>query len=64
MRPEDHVTRDSADDRVSAGRTGEQEVASGRASWTPAALLGSVVGVVGVLVAIALALAVIAYLLA
>jgi uncharacterized membrane protein YkgB len=42
----------------------EHELASGRASWTPAAVLGSVIVVVGVLVAIGLALAFAVYFLA
>ncbi len=42
----------------------EQELASGRAAWTPFALLGSVVGVIAVLFALALALVALAYFLA
>jgi len=42
----------------------EHELASGRASWMPAAVLGSVIVVVGVLVAIGLAVAFAVYLLA
>jgi hypothetical protein len=42
----------------------EHGVASGRRSWTPAVLLGSVVGVVGVLVAVGLVLALLVYFLA
>lgn len=45
-------------------RTTEQQVASGRPDWTPFALLGSVFGVIAVLVAIAVALAALAYFLA
>ena len=45
-------------------RTTEQEIASGRPSWTPFALLGSVAGVVFLLVVIVVALAAIAYFLA
>jgi hypothetical protein len=64
MRPNHQATRDTADDRMPAGRSGEQEVAAGRTDTTPAVVLGSVIGVVAVLVAIALVLAVLAYLLA
>ena len=45
-------------------RTTDQEIASGRPSWTPFALLGSVAGVIFLLVVIVVALAAIAYLLA
>ena len=45
-------------------RTTEQEIASGRPSWTPFALLGSVAGVIFALVAIVVALAALAYFLA
>jgi hypothetical protein len=45
-------------------RTTEQQIASGRPAWTPFALLGSVIGVVAALVAIAVALAALAYFLA
>ncbi len=41
----------------------EHELASGRRSWTPVVLLGSVIGVVGVLVAIGLVLAFLVYFL-
>jgi uncharacterized membrane protein YkgB len=42
----------------------EHELASGRRAWTPAVLLGSVIGVIGVLVAIGLVLALLVYFLA
>jgi hypothetical protein len=45
-------------------RTTEQQIASGRPEWTPFALLGSVIGVIAVLVAIVVALAALAYFLA
>jgi hypothetical protein len=45
-------------------RTTEQKVASGRPEWTPFALLGSVFGVIAVLVAVVVALAALAYFLA
>jgi hypothetical protein len=45
-------------------RTTEQKIASGRPEWTPFALLGSVFGVIAVLVAIVVALAALAYFLA
>lgn len=48
----------------SAGRTTEQQVAAGKADWTPVALLTSVVGVIAVLFFVVLALVVAAYLLA
>jgi uncharacterized membrane protein YkgB len=58
---DDDRTRSTAEEQVPEV---EHELASGRASWTPAAVLGSVIVVVGVLVAIGLALAVAVYLLA
>jgi hypothetical protein len=42
----------------------EHEVASGRRAWTPAVLLGSVIGVVALLVGVGLVLAFLVYLLA
>jgi hypothetical protein len=42
----------------------EHELASGRRSWTPAVLLGSVIGVVGMVVAIGLVIALLVYFLA
>jgi hypothetical protein len=45
-------------------RTTEQAVASGKPDWTPVALLGSVVGVIAVLVLIVIGLAALAYFLA
>jgi hypothetical protein len=42
----------------------EQEVASGQSETTPVAVIGSVVGVVAALFAVALVLAVVAYMLA
>jgi hypothetical protein len=58
-----HASREPGDD-LSPSRTTEQEVAAGRADWTPVALLMSVVGVMGLLFVAALALVVTAYLLA
>lgn len=58
-----HANRDP-DDRLSADRSTEQEVAAGRVEWTPVALLTSVVGVIGLLFVAVLALVVTAYLLA
>ena len=49
---------------VDEERTTEQELASGRPSWTPFALLGSVAGVIFLLVVLVVALAAVAYLLA
>jgi hypothetical protein len=45
-------------------RSAEQEVAAGRTSATPAALLGSVVTVIAVAVVVVLAIVVLAYALA
>lgn len=53
-----------AEEDVSDGRTVSQEVASGRPAWTPFAALGSVIGVIAVLVAVGVALAALAYFLA
>jgi hypothetical protein len=56
----------TADDQMRAEKQvpeEEHELASGRRSWTPAVLLGSVIGVVGVLVAIGLVLAFLVYFL-
>lgn len=67
MRPEklDHVALGaSRPEDDSAGRTTEQQVAAGKADWTPVALLTSVVGVIAVLFVAVLALVVAAYLLA
>jgi len=48
----------------SAGHTAEQQVAAGKADWTPVALLTSVVGVIALLFVAVLALVVAAYMLA
>jgi hypothetical protein len=45
-------------------RSQEQETASGRADWTPFAVLGSVIMVIAAAVALALALVVLAFFLA
>jgi hypothetical protein len=45
-------------------RSVEQEVAAGQSETTPVFAIGSVIGVIGVLFAIALGLAVLAYFLA
>ena len=45
-------------------RTGEQEVASGRAASTPVTVLGGVVGVIALAVGVVLVLVVVGYLLA
>jgi hypothetical protein len=55
----DPAERDAPDDR-----TAGQQLASGRAWWTPFAALASVAGVIAVLVALAVALAALAYFLA
>ena len=59
---EPHAPRPEEGD--SAGCTTEQQVAAGKADWTPVALLASVVGVIAVLFVAVLALVVAAYLLA
>ena len=59
---EPDTPRPEGDD--SAGRTTEQQVAAGKADWTPVALLTSVVGVIAVLFVVVLALVVAAYMLA
>lgn len=48
----------------STGRTTEQQVAAGKADWTPVALLTSVAGAIAALFVVVLALVVVAYLLA
>jgi hypothetical protein len=58
------VQRDPAERDLSNERTAGQELASGRPGWTPFAALGSVAGVIAVLVALAVALAALAYFLA
>ena len=45
-------------------RSTEQQVASGRPAWTPFAALGSVAGVIALLVLIVVGLAALAYFLA
>jgi hypothetical protein len=45
-------------------RTTEQKIASGRPEWTPFALLGSVTGVIALLVVVVVGLAALAYFLA
>ena len=45
-------------------RSTEQQVASGRPAWTPFAALGSVAGVIAVLVVIVVGVAALAYFLA
>jgi len=45
-------------------RTTEQKIASGRTEWTPVAVLGSVFGVIALLVVVVVALAALAYFLA
>ena len=49
---------------VEEERTTEQKIASGRTEWTPFAVLGSVFGVVALLVVVVVALAALAYFLA
>lgn len=61
MTGDDRTVKDPAEEQVPEDEHG---VASGRPSWTPAVLLGSVIGVVGVVVAIGLVLAFLVYLFA
>jgi hypothetical protein len=49
---------------VEEERTTEQKIASGRTEWTPFAVLGSVFGVIALLVVVVVALAALAYFLA
>ena len=49
---------------MSDDRTTGQQVASGRPAWTPFAALGSVAGVIALLVVLAVGLAALAYFLA
>ena len=60
----EQMQRDPAEQDVSEDRTAGQEVASGRPGWTPFAALGSVAGVIVVLAALVIGLAVLAYSLA
>ncbi|MET0560963.1 MAG: hypothetical protein ABW012_05055 [Gaiellaceae bacterium] len=60
----EQMQRDPAEQDVSEDRTAGQELASGRPGWTPFAALGSVAGVIVVLAALVIGLAVLAYSLA
>jgi hypothetical protein len=60
----EQMQRDPAEQDVSEDRTASQELASGRPGWTPFAALGSVAGVIAVLAALVIGLAVLAYSLA
>jgi hypothetical protein len=60
----EQMQRDAAEQDVSEDRTAGQELASGRPGWTPFAALGSVAGVIAVLAALVIGLAVLAYSLA
>jgi len=60
----DQMQRDPAERDLSEDRTPGQELASGRPGWTPFAALGSVAGVIAVIAALVIGLAVLAYSLA
>jgi len=60
----EQMQRDLAEQDLSKDRTAGQELASGRPGWTPFAALGSVAGVIAVLAALVIGLAVLAYSLA
>jgi hypothetical protein len=57
-----HDSRPDSDEETV--RTGEQEVAAGKSDETPAAVLFTVIAVIGALVVIALGIAALAYWLA
>lgn len=58
------MQRDPAERDVENDRTTGQQLASGRPAWTPFAALGSVAGVIAVLVVLVVGLAALAYYLA
>lgn len=58
------MRRDPAEKDLPEDRATGQELASGRAGWTPFAALGSVAGVIAVLAALVIGLAALAYFLA
>ena len=58
------MQRDPAERDLTEDRTAGQELASGRPARTPFVALGSVAGVIAVLVAIVIGLAALAYFLA
>ncbi|HEY6114020.1 MAG TPA: hypothetical protein VIV37_07930 [Gaiellaceae bacterium] len=60
----EQMQRDPAESELSDDRTAGQELASGRAGWTPFAALGSVAGVIAALAALVIGLAALAYFLA
>lgn len=60
----EQAQRDPAESDLSEERTAGQELASGRASWTPFAALGSVAGVIALIAALVIGLAALAYFLA
>lgn len=60
----EQMQRDPAESEFSDDRTAGQELASGRAGWTPFAALGSVAGVIAALAALVIGLAALAYFLA
>lgn len=62
MTEREHVAPEEQE--VPDGRTAEQELASGRPAWTPFAALGSVFGVIAVVVVLVVGLAALAYMLA
>ncbi|HEY5872529.1 MAG TPA: hypothetical protein VIT46_04770 [Gaiellaceae bacterium] len=60
----EQMQRDPAESEFSDDRTAGQELAAGRAAWTPFAALGSVAGVIAALAALVIGLAALAYFLA
>jgi len=58
------MQRDPADRELENDRTAGQQLASGRPAWTPFAALGSVAGIIAVLVLLVVGLAALAYYLA
>lgn len=60
----EHLHPDPAEREMPDDRTAGQKLASGRPAWTPFAALGSVAAVIGLLVAVVVGLAALAYFLA
>ena len=64
MSEQTQMQRDPTEEALSEDRTAGQELASGRAGWTPFAALGSVAVVIAALAALVIGLAALAYFLA
>ena len=60
----EHLQPDPVEREMPEDRTTGQKLASGRPAWTPFVALGSVAGVIALLVAVVVALAALAYFLA